>query len=165
MGSSQRDRSNSSSGEDISTHSEKETTNHPLSTLEILFIQEQRAGVALYFDWREGEGGSYSDRGDISDDGSDAMAASCGDLGGDLVGGTIDSMVNEETAKFILSLGARLKQIEDESASYKESIAEEDPFHDWGGRECNDFVPVLGEKGTKIAPTGAIFDQPLGQMQ
>ena len=74
------------------------------------------------------------------------MAASCGDLGGDLVGGTIDSMADEETAKFILSLGARLKQIEDESASHKESIAEEDPFHDWGGRGCNDFVPVWERK-------------------
>ena len=30
-----------------------------------------------------------------------------------------------------------------------------------GGRGCNKFVPVLGGDGTKIAPTGDIFDQPL----
>ena len=33
-----------------------------------------------------------------------------------------------------------------------------------GGRGCNDFVPVLGGNGTKIAPTGDIFDQTPGQM-
>ena len=27
---------------------------------------------------------------------------------------------------------------------------------------CNKFVPILGEDGTKIAPTGDIFDQPSG---
>ena len=33
-----------------------------------------------------------------------------------------------------------------------------EPFHDWGrGRGCNNFFPVLGENGTKIAPTGDIF--------
>ena len=37
-----------------------------------------------------------------------------------------------------------------------------DPFNDWGGRGCNEFVPVLGGNGTKIASTGDIFDQPLG---
>ena len=31
------------------------------------------------------------------------------------------------------------------------------------GRGCNIFVPVLGGNGTKIAPTGDIFDQPPGQ--
>ena len=31
-----------------------------------------------------------------------------------------------------------------------------------GGRGCNKFVPVLGGDGTKIAPTGEIFDQPSG---
>ena len=31
-----------------------------------------------------------------------------------------------------------------------------------GGRGCNIFVPVLGANGTKIAPTGDIFDQPPG---
>ena len=40
-----------------------------------------------------------------------------------------------------------------------------DKFNDWGGRECNIFVPVLGGNGTKIAPTGNIFDQPPGQMR
>ena len=30
-----------------------------------------------------------------------------------------------------------------------------------GGRGCNTFVPALGRNGTKIAPTGDIFDQPL----
>ena len=30
-----------------------------------------------------------------------------------------------------------------------------------GGRGCNIFVPVLGGNGTKIAPTGDIFDHPL----
>ena len=34
-----------------------------------------------------------------------------------------------------------------------------------GGRECNKFVPVLGENGTKIFPTGDIFDQFPGQMR
>ena len=28
-----------------------------------------------------------------------------------------------------------------------------------GGRGCNKFVPVLGGNGTKIAPTGDIFDR------
>ena len=42
----------------------------------------------------------------------------------------------------------------------------EDQFNDWGeGRGCNIFVPVLGGNGTKIAPTGDIFDQPPGQMR
>ena len=44
-------------------------------------------------------------------------------------------------------------------------VAVPDPFNDWGGPGCNDFVPVLGEKSTKIAPTGDIFDQPPDQMQ
>ena len=34
-----------------------------------------------------------------------------------------------------------------------------------GGRGCNIFFPVLGGNGTKIAPTGDIFDQPPGQMR
>ena len=34
-----------------------------------------------------------------------------------------------------------------------------------GGRGCNNFVPVLGGNGTKIAPTGDIFDQPRGHMR
>ena len=34
-----------------------------------------------------------------------------------------------------------------------------------GGRGCNKFVPVLGGNGTKIAPTGDIFDQPPGEMR
>ena len=38
-----------------------------------------------------------------------------------------------------------------------------DPFNDWGARDCNKFVPALGGNGTKIAPTGDIFDQPPGQ--
>ena len=29
----------------------------------------------------------------------------------------------------------------------------------------NDFAPVLGGNGTKVAPTGDIFDQPHGQMR
>ena len=40
-----------------------------------------------------------------------------------------------------------------------------DPFNDWGARGCNNFVPVLGGNGTKIAPTGDIFDQTPGQMR
>ena len=32
------------------------------------------------------------------------------------------------------------------------------------GRGCNKFVPVLVGNGTKIDPTGDIFDQPPGQM-
>ena len=40
-----------------------------------------------------------------------------------------------------------------------------DKFNDLGGRGCNIFVPVLGGNGTKIAPTGDIFDQPPGQMR
>ena len=39
------------------------------------------------------------------------------------------------------------------------------PFNDWGGRGgCNKFVPVLRGDGSKIAPTGDIFDQPPGGM-
>ena len=34
-----------------------------------------------------------------------------------------------------------------------------------GGRGCYQFVPTLGGNGTKIAPTGDIFDQPPGQMR
>ena len=34
-----------------------------------------------------------------------------------------------------------------------------------GGRGSNIFVPVLGGNGTKIAPTGDMLDQPLGQMR
>jgi len=39
-----------------------------------------------------------------------------------------------------------------------------DQFNDWGGAGdiYNSFVPVLGRNGTKIAPTGDIFDQPPG---
>ena len=33
----------------------------------------------------------------------------------------------------------------------------------WGGG-CHNFVPVLGGDGTKIAPPGYLFDQPLGEM-
>ena len=33
-----------------------------------------------------------------------------------------------------------------------------------GGRGCNKFVPVLGGEGTKISPTGDIFDQPPGEI-
>ena len=41
-----------------------------------------------------------------------------------------------------------------------------DPFNDLGrGRGCNKFVPVLGGNGTKVTPTGDIFDQPSGQMR
>ena len=71
------------------------------------------------------------------------MAASCGDLGGDLVGGIIDSMADEETAKFILSMGARLKQIEDESASYNGIVEEE-------GVRCNDMAALCGDHGGDI---------------
>ena len=40
-----------------------------------------------------------------------------------------------------------------------------DPFNDWGGGwGCNKFVPVFGGSGTKMAPTGDIFDQPSGGM-
>ena len=39
-----------------------------------------------------------------------------------------------------------------------------DQFNDWGGRGCNEFVPVLVGNGTKIVPTGDIFDQLPGQM-
>ena len=33
-----------------------------------------------------------------------------------------------------------------------------------GDGDVTFFVPVLGGNGTRIAPTGDIFDQPLGQM-
>ena len=32
------------------------------------------------------------------------------------------------------------------------------------GRGCNNFVPVLRGDGTKIVPTGDIFDKPPGEM-
>ena len=38
-------------------------------------------------------------------------------------------------------------------------------FNDWERRGCNKFDPVLGGNGTKIAPTGDIFDQPPSQMR
>ena len=37
-------------------------------------------------------------------------------------------------------------------------------LNDWGGRACRKFVPGLGEDGSKIAPSGDIFDQPPGRM-
>ena len=40
-----------------------------------------------------------------------------------------------------------------------------EPFNDWGGRGCNNFFPVLGGDGTKIAPTGDVFDRPPSQMR
>ena len=40
-----------------------------------------------------------------------------------------------------------------------------DKFNEWGGKGCNIFVPVLGVNGTKIAPTGDVFDQSPGQMR
>ena len=39
------------------------------------------------------------------------------------------------------------------------STPRKDKLNDWGGRECNIFIPVLRGKGTKIAPTGDRFDQ------
>ena len=39
----------------------------------------------------------------------------------------------------------------------------QESFNDWGGRGCNKFVSVLGEDGTKVAPTGELFDQPPGE--
>ena len=39
-----------------------------------------------------------------------------------------------------------------------------DPFNAWGGAGSNNFVPVLGGDGTKIAPNGDIFGQPPGGM-
>ena len=33
-----------------------------------------------------------------------------------------------------------------------------------GRRGCHKFVPVLGEDGTKIAPSEDLFDQPTGEM-
>ena len=40
-------------------------------------------------------------------------------------------------------------------------VTEDRPVQRLGGRGCNKFVPVLGGNGTKIAPTGDIFNQPL----
>ena len=39
-----------------------------------------------------------------------------------------------------------------------------DQFNDREGRGCDKFVPVLRGDGTKIAPTGDIFDWPPGVM-
>ena len=39
-----------------------------------------------------------------------------------------------------------------------------EPFNDWGGGGCHTFVPVSGGDGTKIAPPGALSDQPPGKM-
>ena len=33
-----------------------------------------------------------------------------------------------------------------------------------GGRGCNNFIPVLRGDGTKMAPTGDIFDETPGEM-
>ena len=38
-------------------------------------------------------------------------------------------------------------------------------FQRLGGGGCNKFVPVLGGDGTKTAPPGNLFDQPLGEMK
>ena len=37
-------------------------------------------------------------------------------------------------------------------------------FNEWEGRGCHKFVPVSGGDGTKITPTGDLFDQPPGEM-
>ena len=51
-------------------------------------------------------------------------------------------------------------------ASFHAAVIASDPFNDWGGGAgMNNFVPVFGGNGTKIAPTGDIFDQPPGQMR
>ena len=39
------------------------------------------------------------------------------------------------------------------------------PVQRLGGGGCNIFVPVLGGNGTKLAPTGDMFDQLPGQMR
>ena len=40
-----------------------------------------------------------------------------------------------------------------------------DPVNDWGGGGgCNNFAPVLVGDGTKVAPTGDIYAQPLDEM-
>ena len=44
------------------------------------------------------------------------------------------------------------------------SSRKDESFNNWGGGECNKFVPVWGGDDTKIAPTGDIFDQPTGEM-
>ena len=44
----------------------------------------------------------------------------------------------------------------------REYITATESFNDWGGgRGCHIFVPVLGGDGTKIAPPGDLFNQPL----
>ena len=43
-------------------------------------------------------------------------------------------------------------------------LATAESFNDWRGRGCSKVVPVLGRDGTKIAPPGDLFDQPLGEM-
>ena len=53
----------------------------------------------------------------------------------------------------------------DAEQAFVQSDLDEDKFNDWGGRGCNIFVPILGGNGTKIAPTGDIFDQSPGQMR
>ena len=37
-------------------------------------------------------------------------------------------------------------------------------FNDWERLGCHKFVPVSGADGTKIAPTGDLFDEPPGEM-
>ena len=44
------------------------------------------------------------------------------------------------------------------------NIPTSESFNDWGGRGCHKFVLVLGGDGTKIAPTGDLFDQPPREM-
>ena len=43
-------------------------------------------------------------------------------------------------------------------------ITQISPVQRLGGGGCNKFVPVFGGDGTKIAPTGNIFDHPPGGM-
>ena len=49
--------------------------------------------------------------------------------------------------------------------SYDSGLSAKDPFNGWGGGGCNNFVPVLRRNGTKIAPTGDMFDEVPGQMR
>ena len=56
-------------------------------------------------DWRKGGGGTTMGGGD---DGGDAMAAPCRGHGSDLVVAAINSMDDEDTAKFVLKLEAVL---------------------------------------------------------
>ena len=101
----------------------------------------------------DGSGGGNSSGGN-GDNGDSGVDTGGGDDGYTLVAGGSDPPPNWVVAE---QQDGR-NYAEDDSGPTSSTIGGE-------GRGCNIFVLVLGGNGTKIAPTGDILDQPLGQMR